>query len=114
MEAAGSWHENFVADDVEPDHLGPLSIVEVTVHRGSHIDPQFVDRIGLGEDRFTNRSGGEATLGRLVHEKHEFDHDLRSLLEQTTNVDTTPEPPILAGIAGAPSESPRSRSSLNA
>lgn len=44
MEAAGSWHENFVADDVEPDHHGPLSIVEVTVHRGSHIDPQFDDR----------------------------------------------------------------------
>ena len=78
MEAAGSWHENFVADDVEPDHLGPLSIVEVTVHRGSHIDPQFVDRIGLGEDRFTNRSGGEAALGRFVPEKHDFDHDFRS------------------------------------
>ena len=99
---------------MEPDHLGPLPIVEVTVHRGSHIDPQFVDRIGLGEDRFTNRSGGEAALGRFVHEKHDLDHDFRSLFEQTTNVGTTPERQSIAGIAGAPSESPRSRSFLNA
>ena len=104
MEAAGSWHENFVANDVEPDHLGSLSIVEVTVHRGSHIDPQFIDRIGLGEDLFTNGSGCEAPLGRLVHEKHDFDHDFRSLLEQPTNGGATPEPSSIAGMAGPPSE----------
>lgn len=66
--------QDLVAHDVQTNHLGGLCLVEVILHRGSHVRPQFVKRIGLGEDRLANRPRGKATFGGFIHHENDLDH----------------------------------------
>ena len=46
----------------------------MTVNRGPDVRLSFVERVGLGEDRLTNRPSREAALGGLINHKNDFDH----------------------------------------
>jgi hypothetical protein len=41
---------------VQPDHLGPVGIVEMAAHRVAHGGAQRFEIVGLGEDRVTERA----------------------------------------------------------
>jgi hypothetical protein len=43
--------DHFVADEMEPDHLGSLVILEMTPHRIAHGLAQLLERVGFGDDR---------------------------------------------------------------
>ena len=72
--AAGSWGQNLVAHDVEPNHLRGLPLVEVTLHRRSDVGPKLLQRVGLGKDSLPDRSGGEPALGSLIHDENDLGH----------------------------------------
>ena len=51
-----------------------VPFLEVTLHGISYVGPDRLERIALGEDRLSDRPGGETALGRFLHDKHDLDH----------------------------------------
>ena len=59
---------------MQTDDLRDVPFLEVTLHRISHIRPDGLERIALGEDRLADGPGGETALCRFFHDKHDLDH----------------------------------------
>lgn len=59
---------------MEPNNLRPVTVIKVATYGFFHSLRQIFQGIGLGKDRFAQRSCNESALGGLFNYENEFFH----------------------------------------
>jgi hypothetical protein len=80
-EVAGQPHaglalrrDDFVADEMQPDDFGAITLVEMTAHGVTHRGAELSQVIGFRHDGGLDATGDEAALGGFRYDEHDFGH----------------------------------------
>jgi hypothetical protein len=66
--------DHLVANEVEPDELGPLALLKMTAHSIANHPMELVDAVGLREDGMADGGSNPAAVRILLNQEDYFRH----------------------------------------
>ena len=69
-----SYRDDVIVNEVESNHLGRLTFIEVAKHRIAYLFAESDDIVGLRENRLSQSSGGETAFGGFGHNEDNLVH----------------------------------------